>query len=84
MASDIWPASYPIEKIASSGKVSVCQYCMKEFGHKRSYKRHLKIHFGERPYACDHCGYRATEKHHLQKHLARKHNIDMNLSMLKD
>ena len=50
-----------------------CPFCGKLFL-KRNLIRHLRIHTGERPYACSLCSYRATQKVTLQKHM-ETHNI---------
>lgn len=35
--------------------------------------RHVLIHTGEKPYACFHCDYRATQKAQLLRHCMIRH-----------
>lgn len=55
----------------------ICPHCPKSvsFTCSSNFRRHLRLHSGERPYKCNHCAYTATRKQHLQSHLARRHHI---------
>lgn len=46
-----------------------CLDCDKVFTSKWKLKRHRRIHTGEKPFACDFCSYRATQKPVLQDHV---------------
>ena len=50
-----------------------CPVCGKIFGDKSNFRRHIRIHTGERPYACLHCPYRANQNNQLKKHIATQH-----------
>lgn len=50
-----------------------CLYCEKWFKRKSDLKRHIRVHTGERPYACVYCPYRATQKGDLNKHHLSQH-----------
>nr|ACI69544.1 Gastrula zinc finger protein XlCGF49.1 [Salmo salar] len=43
------------------------------FSHQHRLKIHLKIHTGERPFACTHCGKRFSERSYLRIHQQKMH-----------
>ncbi|KAI8481544.1 hypothetical protein Bbelb_407500 [Branchiostoma belcheri] len=51
-----------------AGKRIYCDYCDHSTTRPRDMKVHVRLHTGERPYACPDCPFRAIQSHHLQKH----------------
>lgn len=50
-----------------------CAICGQSFSKQANLTRHLKVHNGEKPFACPACSYHATRKEHLEKHFTRMH-----------
>jgi len=67
-ASDLWERAC----LDSDGS---CPYCGKVIRQRNDFKRHLRIHTGEKPFACPYCPYRATQSTNLKGHIIRKHQL---------
>lgn len=52
----------------------VCRFCPMVCGSPSQLRIHLRHHTGEKPYPCQMCDYRATQKGNLKSHMMRKHN----------
>ena len=72
--------STPVEKViqtVQSGKTAgirtyrlthFCEYCGKGFNSGANYKRHRRVHTGERPFKCEDCGKGFSQKAQLIEH----------------
>ena len=65
----------PFNEIWSTSNLFTCEYCLKQFNQKGNFNMHLRLHSGERPFACKHCSYKGKRKHHLQGHMVKVHKI---------
>mmetsp|Transcript_11405 Transcript_11405/g.15783 ORF Transcript_11405/g.15783 Transcript_11405/m.15783 type:complete len:260 (+) Transcript_11405:27-806(+) len=46
-----------------------CSYCSKMFRSRSEFRRHTRVHTGERPFPCSVCNARFKQKSHLKVHL---------------
>lgn len=59
-----------------------CHVCGRCLSRKHNMVDHMRLHTGERPYACPSCRYRATQRSNLKKHVKNMHGLEA-LKMLK-
>lgn len=45
-----------------------CQHCNSQFTHVNSYRLHMRLHSGEKPYECNECGAKFVQSSHLNIH----------------
>ena len=54
-------------------KTHQCSFCPKSFIRSDHFKRHLRIHTGEKPYECSKCNKKFVQQCSLVKHNTRFH-----------
>ena len=53
-----------------------CTVCGKFFIRNALLDRHMRVHTGEKPFACPHCGYRSNQKYNLKTHITKNHLLN--------
>ena len=61
-------------------KCKLCDYTSK---YSANIYRHMRIHTGEKPYACPHCSYKASQSNSLHDHIALKHSENSEVRLYK-
>ncbi|KAB7493844.1 Zinc finger protein [Armadillidium nasatum] len=61
-----------------------CSYCSYSGKDKTNFKKHLRIHTGEKPYICSFCPYRSSQSTNLKSHIRNKHSNDQNKAREED
>lgn len=51
----------------------LCHFCKKEFLGGNDLRKHIRIHTGERPFECTHCGQKFRQGGCLKNHVASQH-----------
>jgi len=54
-------------------KKFICPYCAQGCFDRSHLRRHVMIHTGERPLACNYCNYRTRQTSDLKQHMLQKH-----------
>lgn len=61
-------------------KCKLCDYTSK---YSANIYRHMRIHTGEKPFACPHCSYKASQSNSLHDHVALKHSDNAEVRLYK-
>ena len=52
-----------------------CYICGKGFSKLSLFNIHIRVHTGERPFACKICNYKANQKGNMKRHMMNVHNV---------
>ncbi|KAK8375898.1 hypothetical protein O3P69_008563 [Scylla paramamosain] len=55
--------------VKNPSKIHQCAHCPYQTPIISNFKKHARIHTGEKPFACPHCPFRATQMENLRKHV---------------
>ncbi|XP_066146457.1 zinc finger and BTB domain-containing protein 17-like [Euwallacea fornicatus] len=70
-----FPSQNSEEEVPSRRTRKVCHHCRKEFNHTGDFRKHLRKHTKEKPFACNQCGKMFSHTSNLHRHV-RSHSGD--------
>ena len=53
-----------------------CPFCQKVMENRSNMTRHIRIHTGEKPFACEYCNHSTRQKNDLKKHYESRHSTE--------
>ena len=71
------------QKTGRMAPVFICKYqgnCDQEFSRSWNLLDHIRMHYNIRPYQCQYCNFRFTQKGNLNKHMAKHTRSEFNAS----
>jgi len=74
ICSNIFHISGQYDFDTDAPKRKKCQYCGESITYN-NFSRHMRLHTGQKPYACEICDRRFTDLSNMKKHLVTHINI---------
>ena len=62
--------------VTLDGQRYICDSCGRDFKRRNDMLRHVRIHTGEKPFACFFCTAAYTRKSHLKVHCKTNHHME--------
>lgn len=63
-------------RVSHAFRVRQCDYCNYVPSCRYKWDEHMRVHTGEKPYACHLCAYRTAQKCHINYHVRTVHRLD--------
>jgi uncharacterized C2H2 Zn-finger protein len=67
------PTPTVVNQTQNDGTTLFCMYCQKPYQHATALAAHVRLHTGERPFACIHCPLKFRSKRNLRNHNEKRH-----------
>ena len=64
--------------IRLAGQQYACSYCGKVMKSKAEVVRHIRVHTGEKPFTCNKCNFKTSQKASLLAHLKSRRHLETN------